>query len=184
MIMCDSCVAGARKQSGAHDFATAVARAGLAVGMLAIIGTAGIAATAVAAPQQVAELALHAIPSHAKWIPKEKPLLGAYIASGDGEASGAVSGHLVWDLYEDQTREDRHPTFFRGILERGGRRYPFEIVGLYSPASADKKRWRISGAITFADNTVLGTEQQPMIGTFEVSSLTARFTIWAEKDAQ
>jgi hypothetical protein len=143
-----------------------------------------IAPAAVAAPQPVAELVLHGIPSHTKWISEEEPLFGRYLASGDGEVSGAVTGHVVWDLYEDQTREDRHPTFFRCLLERDGRRYPFEIIGVYSPASPDKRQWRISGAITFADSAVLGTEQQPIIGRWEASSGTSHFTLWAEQDSR
>jgi hypothetical protein len=158
----------------------ALSRARLAASVLAVVGNFSIALGALAAPQQIAELSLHGLASHPKWIPEEQPLFGKYLASGDGEASGALVGHVFWDLYEDQLREDRHPAFFRGFVERDGRRYPFEIIGIYTPDSADRQRWRISGVITFADKTVLGTAHEPFTGTREASTRASHFTIWAD----
>jgi len=44
---------------------------------------------------------------------------------------------VAWDLYEETSAEERHPAFLRGFLERDGQRYPFEIIGLYTPESPD-----------------------------------------------
>ena len=162
----------------------ALSRARLAASVLAVVGNFSIAAGALAAPQQVAELSLHGLASHPKWIPKEQPLFGSYLASGDGEATGAVVGHVFWDLYEDHSRSDRHPTFFRGFVERDGRRYPFQIIGVYTQESADPQRWRISGVITFADKTVLGTAHEAFTGTRDASTRTSHFTIWADQDTR
>jgi hypothetical protein len=149
-----------------------------------LAGSVAIAMGAVAAPRQVAELSLHALQSHPKWMPKRQPLFGNYLASGVGEASGAFGGHVFWDLYEDQSQDDRHPAFFRGFLERDGRRYPFEIIGIYSPESVDGQRWRISGVVTFADKGLLGTTHEPLTGSFDASTRTSRFTIWAERSSE
>jgi hypothetical protein len=125
--------------------------------VLALVGTFFMSATAAASPKQVAEFSLHARASQPKWVPEEHPLFGDYLASGEGEGSGPLIGHFLWDLYEDQSRDDRHPAFFRGFVEREGRRHSFEIIGVYVPVSADRRRWQLSGAITFADALVLGT---------------------------
>lgn len=151
---------------------------------LVITGSVMIAARALATPQQVAESSLHGLPSHPKWIPEEEPLFGSYLASGDGEASGAFSGHIFWDLYEDQLRNDRHSAFFRRFIERDGSRYPFQIIGIYTQASADPQRWRISGVITFADKTALGTAHEPFTGTRDSGTRTSHFTIWADRDSR
>jgi hypothetical protein len=153
-------------------------------GAVAVTVSLVVGAMATTAPEQVAELVLHGLPPHPKWNPGEPPLLGTYLGSGDGEAFGKINGRVYWDLYEDQSREDRHPTYFRGQIERDGRHYPFEIIGIYSPASADKKRWRFSGAITFADKAVLGTEQQPIVGRWEASTRTSHFMVWPDFGAQ
>jgi hypothetical protein len=155
----------------------ALARARLAASALAAVGNLAMAAGALAAPQLVAELSLHGLVSHPKWIPEEQPLFGSYVASGDGEASGALVGHVFWDLYEVQSRDDRHPTFFRGFVERDGHRSPFQIIGIYTPESADERRWRISGVITFADKTVLGTAHEPLTGTRDASTRTSHLTL-------
>lgn len=149
-----------------------------------IFGNLIVGVAAVAAPKQVAELSLHGLPSHPKWIPDEPPLFGSYLASGDGEGSGALAGRVFWDLYEDQSGDDRHPAFFRGIVEQDGRRYPFEIIGIYTQESTDRQRWRISGVITFADGHVLGTAHEPMNGTWDATTRTSHFTIWTDRDAQ
>jgi hypothetical protein len=152
--------------------------------LLPLVGVLMLGAPAMAAHQDVAELSLRGLPSHPKWLPDEPPLFGSYLSSGEGEASGAVTGHVVWDLYEDQSLEDRHPTFFRGFLEHDGHRYPFEIIGIYAPASSDKKRWHISGAIAFSDKLVLGKEQQLIAGEWEAATRTSHFTVWADSSSQ
>jgi hypothetical protein len=162
----------------------ALARARLSASALAVVGNFIIAAGSLAAPQQIAELSLQGLASHPKWIPEEQPLFGSYIGSGDGEASGALGGHVFWDLYEEQSRDDRHPTFFRGFVERDGRRYPFEIIGIYTPESADSQLWRISGVINFADRLVLGTAHETLTGTWDASTRMSHFTIWTDRGAR
>lgn len=139
-----------------------------------------VGAMAQAAPRQSAELTLHGLPGHAKWLPDEPPLFGSYLASGEGEASGGIAGRFVWDLYEDQSREDRHPVWMLGYLEREGRRYPFTIVGIYTPDSPDRRRWRISGTITFDDKQVLGAPHAPITGLYEANSRSARYSVWID----
>ena len=155
-----------------------------AVRVLLVAGSCMITANAVAAPQAVAELTLQRQVSQPKWIPDGQPLFGDYLASGDGSGSGALAGRIDWDLYEDQSREDRHPAWFRGFIERDGRRYPFEIIGIYTPDSADLRRWRISGAITFDDNHLLGMIHAPITGTFEASTNSAHYTVWADHESR
>jgi len=152
----------------------------------ALAAAAGVigAAAALAAPQQAAQLSLHGLPGHAKWLPDAPPLFGSYLASGEGEASGELSGRFVWDLYEDQSREDRHPAWFRGYLERDGKRYPFEIVGIYTPDSADRRHWRITGTITFDDGQLLGVPHAPIMGAYEANSRSALYTVWIDRDAR
>jgi len=146
---------------------------------LALMGSLVLSATAMGEPQRIAELALHAQPSQSKWLPDQKPLFGDYLASGDGNASGALVGKIAWDLYEEMSNADHHPAHMLGFLEREGKRYPFEIIGLYTPESADRRQWRITGAITFADSQVLGMKQASLIGTFEAATSSAKYTIWA-----
>jgi hypothetical protein len=152
----------------------------------ALIVAAGVvtASGALAAPQQLAEMSLQGLASHPKWLPRERPLFGSYLASGEGEASGALVGHVFWDLYEDQSRHDRHPSFFRGFVERDGHRYPFEIIGIYTPESADSQLWRISGVINFADRLVLGTAHETLTGTWDASTRMSHFTIWTDRGAR
>ena len=152
------------------------------MGVLAVV--LGLASAAVAAPQQAAEITLHALPGQSKWLPKESPLFGEYLASGEGAVSGGLAGRIVWDLYEDQSREDRHPAWFLGYLEREGRRFPFVIVGIYTPDSADRLRWRISGTITFDDAKLLGAPHAPITGLFEANSMSARYAVWIDRDAR
>ena len=79
------------------DGSAAYASSGLCFGAVRQSHIVGV--TAVAAPKQPAELSLHGLPSHSKWLPEERPLFGSYLASGDGEGAGALAGHILWDLY-------------------------------------------------------------------------------------
>src|SRR5690242_1094482 len=115
-------------------------------GPLALVGSLTIAAGTMAAPRQAGELTQHGLASHPKWFAEQQPLFGSYLASGDGEGSGALAGRIVWDIYEDQSLRERHQTFFHGYLEREGRRYRFEIVGIYTPESTDRRKWKFAGA--------------------------------------
>ena len=151
---------------------------------LALVSTFVGSVSALATPQRAAELSLHGLPGHPKWLPDEPPLFGSYLASGEGEASGGLVGRFVWDLYEDQSHEDRHPAWLRGYLERDGRRYPFVIVGIYTPDSADRGRWRISGTITFDDSKLLGAPHAPITGRYEANSNSARYVVWIDRDTQ
>jgi hypothetical protein len=153
--------------------------------MPVVIVVASLATTvmAVAAPQATLELTLQGQPSQPKWMPEGAPLFGNYLASGDGRVTGALTGRIGWDLYEDQSREDRHPAWFRGFFERDGRRYPFEIIGIYTPDGANRRRWRISGAITFDDSHLVGTPHAPITGTFEAATNSAHYTVWLSRDS-
>src|SRR5258708_5681268 len=133
---------------------------------IAVASSLMIAASAAAAPKPVAEMMIKAQPSLPKWFPDGKPLFGDYVASGDGSGSGALAGHVVWDLYEE-ARKTRHLSWFHGFVERDGRRYPFEITGVYTPTTADRRRWQLSGAIAFDDDHLLGTSYATITGTFE-----------------
>jgi hypothetical protein len=86
-----------------------------AVRAVVVAGGFMITADAVGAPRSVAEFTLQRQESQPKWIPEGKPLFGDYLGSGDGSGSGALVGRIDWDLYEDQSRDDRHPAWFRGF---------------------------------------------------------------------
>jgi hypothetical protein len=147
---------------------------------LVVAGSFIITAGALASPRPIAELKLQRQESQPKLTPERPPLFGDFLASGDGRGSGALAGRIKWDLYEDQSRDARHPAWFRGALERDGRRYPFEIIGVYTPDPSDPSRWRISGAIAFDDTRLLGTLHAPITGTFEGSTNSARYTVWVD----
>lgn len=159
-------------------------RAGQAACALAAYGILASGQAALAGPQPIAELTLQRQASQPKWFPDQQPLFGDYLASGDGSASGVLAGKIAWDLYEETSAAERHPAFFRGFLERDGRRYPFEIIGLYTPESPDRRQWRITGAITFDDGRMLGMKQASLTGTFQAGANTAHYTIWGQDDAQ
>ena len=153
-------------------------------GALAVFGYLFAGAAALAEPQPIAELTLHRQASQPKWFPDRQPLFGDYLASGDGSGSGPLVGKVAWDLYEETETAERHPAFLRGFLERDGQRYPFEIIGLYTAESADRRQWRITGAITFTDHQMLGMKQASLTGTFEVATSTAHYTIWGQPDSR
>jgi hypothetical protein len=137
---------------------------------------------AVAAPKATEiSLAYHA--SQAKWNP-EAPLFGQYIGSGDGSGSGALAGTVHWDLYEDQTLPDQHPAFFRGVVERNGQQHSFKMIGIYTPVSADKKHWRLSGTIVFDDDQVLKARHAPIVGSFDGTTGTAHYTVLTDAKAK
>jgi hypothetical protein len=111
-------------------------------------------------------------------------LFGQYIGSGDGSGSGQLAGAVHWDLYEDQTLPDQHPAFFRGVVERNGQQQPFKMIGIYTPESADKQRWRFSGTIVFDDDRVLETLHAPIVGSFDANTHTAHYTILTDPKAE
>src|SRR5882672_8504844 len=136
------------------------------VRVLVIASGCLITAGAVAAPRAVAELTLQRQETQAKWISEGQPLFGDYLASGDGNGSGALAGRIGWDLYEEP-RETRHLSWFHGFVERDGKKFPFEIIGVYTPLTVDRRRWQLSGAIAFDDAHLLGTSYATVTGTFE-----------------
>jgi hypothetical protein len=148
--------------------------------ILPLVGNLILAAAAMAAPKQIAEMTLHPQPSQSKALPDQQPLFGDHVASGDGSGSGVLSGKIAWDLYEDVSSPGHHPAYLHGFLERDGKRYPFEIIGLYTAESPDKRQWRITGAITFDDRHLLGMNQASLTGTFEAGTSTGHYTIWAD----
>jgi hypothetical protein len=158
----------------ASSFARCGAVAVLAAGSL--IMTSG----AIATPRSIAEIKLKRQEAQSKLTPERSPLFGEFLASGDGRGSGALAGRIKWDLYEDQSHDNRHPAWFRGTLERDGRQYPFEIVGVYTPDPSDPARWHLSGAIAFDDSRLLGALHAPITGTFEASTDSARYTVWLD----
>jgi hypothetical protein len=139
-----------------------------------------IAAHAVASPRPVAELKLKPQESQSKLTPERPPLFGEFLASGDGSGSGTLAGRIKWDLYEDQSREARHPAWFRGILEHNGHQYPFEIIGVYTQDPSDPARWQISGVIAFDDTRLLGTLNAPITGAYQANTNSARYTVWVD----
>ena len=150
----------------------------------AIVVASGLmTAGAMAAPKPVAEMMIRAQPSIAKWFPDGNPLFGDYVASGDGTGSGALAGHIVWDLYEE-ARKTRHVSWFHGFVERDGHRYPFEIAGIYTPVTADRRRWQLSGAIAFDDDHLLGASYATITGTFDADTVSAHYTVWADHDSR
>jgi hypothetical protein len=151
---------------------------------LAVAGSFIIATGALASPQSIAELKFKAQESQSNRISDKPPLFGDYLASGDGSGSGALSGRIKWDLYEDHSRNARHPAWFRGILERDGHSYPFEIIGVSILDPKNSARWQISGAITFEDIKLLGTSHAPITGTFEASTSSARYTVWVDSKSR
>ena len=153
-------------------------------GNLVAAAAAAAAAAASAGPQPIAELTLQRQATQPKWFSDGKPLFGDYLASGDGSGSGILVGKIASDLYEETETAERHPAFFRGFLERDGRRYPFEIIGLYTPESPDRRQWRITGAITFTDNQMLGMKQASLTGTFQAGTNMAHYTIWGQQDSR
>jgi len=151
---------------------------------LVVASSLTIATHALASPRPIAELRLKPQESQSKLTPERPPLFGEFLASGDGRGSGALAGRIKWDLYEDQSKDARHPAWFRGTLERNGRQYPFEIMGIYTPDPSVPARWRISGAIAFDDTRLLGTLHAPITGTFDANASSARYTVWVDSNSR
>jgi hypothetical protein len=145
-----------------------------------VAGSFIITAGAVASPRPVAEIKLKPQESRSKLTPERPPLFGDFLASGDGTGSGALAGRIKWDLYENQSRDGRHPAWFRGTLEHNGHQYPFEIIGVYTQDPSNPSRWQISGAIAFDDTRLLGTLNAPITGAYEANTNSARYTVWVD----
>lgn len=140
-------------------------------------------ALSLAAPRSAAVLTLEYRESDGKWTGNDKALFGMYLGSGRGAASDALEGTIAWDLYEDQSRDDMHPTLFRGFIERDGKRHPFQIIGVFTPDGLAKSRhWFLSGTIVFDDNTLLGVRHAPVTGSVETGVWKHRYTVWVDPD--
>ncbi len=136
-----------------------------------------------AAPQSVAVLTLEYQQSERKSINDGKALFGIYLGTGTGVANGALKGTVAWDLYEDQSRADMHPTLFRGFIERDGKRHPFQIIGVLTPDGLKKTRhWFLSGTIVFEDSKLLGVRHAPVTGSVETGVWKHRYTVWVDPD--
>ena len=157
-----------------------------AASWLSVVYCLLISGAAFANPQLVAQLALEYQQSQQKWVPEEQPLFGKYLGSGDGSASGTLAGRFVWDLYEDQSRDDRHPMLMRGFIERDGRRYPFQILGVFTREAPDNpRRWLHSGTIVFDDSQLLGTVHAPVTGTaVQTDTWRHQYTVWVDREAR
>ncbi len=144
-----------------------------------------VAVQANAAPRAVAELELNYQKSAEKWMSDGGHLLARcrYLGSGDGSAKGAIAGRAGWDLYEDQSAQDLHPTQFRGFIERDGKRHPFQIIGVFTPEAGEPtRRWKFTGTIVFDDGALLSSRHAPLSGYVETGVWRHRYTIWADKE--
>ena len=140
-------------------------------------------APSLAAPRSAAVLTLEYRQSDGKWIADDKVLFGSYLGSGRGAASGVLEGTVAWDLYEDQSRDDMHPSLFRGFIERDGKRHPFQIIGVLTPDGLEKTRhWFLSGTIVFEDSKLLGVRHAPVTGSVEAGVWKHRYTVWVDPD--
>lgn len=158
----------------------------LLTGLVALLPINLSAADAVSPLTAVAELTLNHRPDQSKVIPDGEPVFGNYLGSGDGAATGVLSGRIGWDLYEDQTRTNAHPTLFRGLIEKDGKSHPFEIVGVFTPEPAhgpeELQRWSLSGAIVFETDALTGARHAPITGEGVRRAQDGwrhRYTVWA-----
>ncbi len=136
---------------------------------------------ALSAPAAVAELTLNYQKSAERQMSDGGHLLARcrYLGSGDGAATGAVQGRIGWDLFEDQTRDDLHPTQFRGYLERGGMRHPFQIIGVFTPeAGKPVRRWTFTGTIVFDDAALYPARHATVSGYVEAGVWRHHYTVW------
>ncbi len=150
------------------------------------------AATSFAAPQPAATLELQYQQSDQKVLTDGNALFGHYLGTGTGVATGALQGTVQWDLYEDQSLDDLHPAHFRGFVERAGKRYPFQILGVYTPDGTETvvtpaghetiRYWSLSGTIVFEDDALLGVRHAPVTGSVDTSVGTVRHTVWMDHD--
>lgn len=146
------------------------------------------------AQEPVATLTLQYQQSERKWFNNSKPLFGAYLGTGSGVGTGALQGTVGWDLYEDQSRKDLHPAFFRGFVTQGTERHSFQIVGVFTPVDIDlenkwgshrgashARQWTLSGTIVFDDNTLLGVRHAPLTGSVNLEVMTGKYTVWRKQ---
>ncbi len=144
------------------------------------------AGAAVAAPKAVAELTLNYQKSANKQMSDGGRLFARcqHLGSGDGAATGALAGRIGWDLYEDQSRDDLHPTQFRGFIERDGQRHPFQIIGVFTPDGLEKTRhWYLSGTIVFDDERLFGARHAAVTGNVQTGVWKHHYTVWLDTDA-
>lgn len=107
-----------------------------------------------------------------------------YLGSGDGAGTGKLAGRISWDLFEDQSRDDLHPTQFRGFIERDGERHSFHIIGVFTPDGLGKAlRWYLSGTIVFDDERLLGARHAAVTGDVQIGVWKHRYTVWLDSDA-
>ncbi|MGH8248438.1 MAG: hypothetical protein ACREUU_18620 [Gammaproteobacteria bacterium] len=140
-----------------------------------------MANSALAAPKAVAELTLSYQESADQQMSDGGRLFARckHLGSGDGTATGALAGRIGWDLYEDQSRGDLHPTQFRGYIERDGERHPFQIIGVFTPeAGKPIRRWKLTGTIVFDDGTLFPTQHAPVTGYVETGVWRHHYTVW------
>jgi len=130
-------------------------------------------------------LVLQYQPSDGKWISDGTALFGVYLGSGRGVASDSLAGSVAWDLYEDQSRDDTHPSLFRGFIERDGKRHAFEIIGVLTPDGLEKTRhWFLSGTIVLQDRELLGVRAAPVTGSVAAGVWEHRYTVWVDRDGK
>ncbi|MGH8529512.1 MAG: hypothetical protein ACRETN_06655 [Nevskiales bacterium] len=144
-----------------------------------------LAHSALAAPKAVAELTLNYQKSADRQMSDGGHLFARcqYLGSGDGTATGAIAGRVGWDLHEDQSRDDLHPTQFRGFIERDGKRHPFQIIGVFTPEPGQPiRRWKLTGTIVFDDNALFTGQHAPVTGYVETGSWKHRYTVLVDSD--
>lgn len=153
-------------------------------GLLAATLILLLAGPATAAPRGVAELTLQYRESAGRQVAEDGLLFAKveYLGSGDGSGSGKLAGRVGWDLYEDQSNDDMHPTQFRGFIERDGVRHPFTLIGVFTPDGLEKTRhWYLSGAIVFDDERLLGARHAAVTGNVQAGVWKHRYTVWLDK---
>ncbi len=141
-----------------------------------------ITGAALAAPKAVAELTLTYQESAKKQMPDGGHLFAhcELLGSGDGAATGALQGRVGWDLYEDHSRDDLHPTQFRGYIERQGKRHPFQIIGVFTPEAGEPvARWNFTGTVVFDDAALFPARHAPVSGYVETGVWRHHYTVWA-----
>lgn len=128
--------------------------------------------------------------SDTPWIADGAVLFGQYLGSGDGVAAGKLNATVVWDLYEDQSRDDLHPAHFRGLLEMDGIQHPFQILGVYTPTGTERvvtpgghetlRYWTLSGTVVFEDTGLLGVRHATITGKVDTGVGRVVHAIWLD----
>jgi len=153
-------------------------------GLFAAVCTLLFTGTATAALRPVGELTLQYQKSAERRTTDGGHLLAhcKYLGSGDGTGTGALAGQIAWDLYEDQSRDDMHPTQFRGFVERDGNRHPFHVIGIFIPDPAQPvERWQFAGTIVFDDAHPLGVRAAAITGSVQAGVWKHHYTIWLDQ---